>query len=206
MVKLFKLGKLKTNIYVWWDEKTKNGFVVDPAIDSDEIKDFILDNELKIKYILLTHGHFDHITGVNKMKRYTLAQVAMHPGDMQLMKTYNKFGMLFGYRLTKFEPHVELRDEMEIAIGDEVVKVIHTPGHSSGGVCFYMQKQKILFSGDTLFYNVHGRTDLPESSAEEMKLSLKKLLTSLPDDVRVLPGHGKETRLDLEKKFLKDII
>lgn len=206
MVKLFKLGKLKTNIYVWWNEETLEGFVVDPAIDSDEVKSFILDKGLKIKYILLTHGHFDHVCGVVEMKKYTLAKVAMHPADIGIMKTYNKMGRLFGYQAEFFEPHVELRDGQEIKIGDKTIKVIVTPGHSKGGVCFYLSEEKILFSGDTLFYNIHGRTDLPESSQAEMGESLIKLLTSLPDDTQVLPGHGTETTIQTEKEFFKSLL
>lgn len=206
MVKLFKLGKLKTDIYIWWNEKTLEGFVVDPAIESEEVKKFILDKGLKIKYILLTHGHFDHVCGVVEMKKYTLAKVAMHPADIGIMKTYNKMGKLFGYDPEFFEPHVELRDEQEIKIGDRTIKVIATPGHSKGGVCFYLPEEKILFSGDTLFYNVHGRTDLPESSFEEMNQSLKKILTSLPPDTRVLPGHGKETTIKAEKEVFKSLL
>lgn len=101
---------------------------------------------------------------------------------------------------------IKLKDNDEFKIGENVIRVICTPGHSKGGVCFYLESEKILFSGDTLFHNVHGRTDLPESDILEMKTSLKKILQIIPEDTRVLPGHGKETTIKQEKLFFRNLL
>ena len=206
MLKTFKLGNIRTNVYIWWDKKISHGFIIDPAIPSSELNEFILNNKINIKYILLTHGHFDHTCGIADILKITQAKVAMNPVDLEIKKRYKSLAMMSGYKLMDYKIDIKLKDNDEFKIGENVIRVICTPGHSKGGVCFYLESEKILFSGDTLFHNVHGRTDLPESDILEMKTSLKKILQIIPEDTRVLPGHGKETTIKQEKLFFRNLL
>jgi glyoxylase-like metal-dependent hydrolase (beta-lactamase superfamily II) len=139
-----------------------------------EIKDF------KIRYIILTHGHPDHFGAVDELKKATQAPIVIHPADSWFIK-----------------PDKELKNDDEIKFGSLSLKVIHTPGHSKGSICLYISGH--LFSGDTLFSEGFGRTDLPGGSTQEMKKSLKRL-SALPDETSVYPGHDETTTIKKEKE------
>ena len=199
-IKKFVAGPIETNTYVIYDDK-KKGVVIDPGFPSQELLYFIKNRKLKIEYILLTHGHFDHVCFVSDLQEVTGAQIAMSEKDLEMMeRSHTWVGQSMGYELKYFTPDILLEDKDNLKIGDIILKVIATPGHSSGGLCFYLENEMFLFSGDTIFAGAVGRTDLPFSSEEEICKSIKVKLFILPNEVKVLPGHGRETTIGKEKR------
>lgn len=203
VIKKFVLGSIATNCYVAYDEAKKSGALIDPAVFAPEILDYINDSHLKIDYILLTHGHFDHVSGVADFAKALNAKICLHQDDLSITQgSARGLGKMYGYELKTFKPDIFLKDGQDLRVGDLAFKVIHTPGHSSGGVCFYLQKQKVIFSGDTLFAGSYGRTDLPAGDEEKIFASIEKLI-KLPPETKVYPGHGEETTIEEEiKNFL----
>lgn len=200
-IKKFLLGPIETNCYIVYDKKKKAGVNIDPAVFAQEVIDFIKKHDLKIDYILLTHGHFDHLSGAAALAKELNAKICLHPDDLwQLKESSGGIAPMFGYKLEYFEPDILLKDSQKFKVGDLEFKVIHTPGHSPGGVSFYFEKAKVLFSGDTLFAGSYGRTDLPAGDEQEIFKSIKKLL-ELPENVKVYPGHGDETTIGDEKIY-----
>jgi len=188
-----KVGVIRTNCYIVEDEKTKSAIVIDPGDDADEIYKTIQENKLQIKYIVITHGHFDHITGNLELKKLLNVPILAHKAD------------LFAYSLTDSPlPDRYLEDGDAVAFGDLSFNVIHNPGHSPGGISLYCEKEKVIFTGDTLFLDTYGRVDLPHSSPKEMETSLKKLL-SLPPETKGYPGHGDPTTIGDEIRLLEEI-
>lgn len=203
VIKKFVLGSIATNCYLVYDEAKKSGSLIDPAIFESEILDYINYNHLKIDYILLTHGHFDHISGVADFVKALHSKICLHQDDLSVTRGLaTDLGKMYGYELKHFKPDIFLKDGQEFKVGDLVFKVIYTPGHSPGGVSFYFAKQKVIFSGDTLFAGSYGRTDLPGGDEEKIFASIKKIL-ALPGETKVYPGHGEETTIEEEiKNFL----
>ena len=201
MIKIekFVTGPLATNIYIVCDLQ-RQSFIVDPGYPSQKILDYIKQKELQIRYILITHGHFDHVGYVSDLKKETGAKIAMSEKDLGMMvQSYAWVGKQMGYQLKEFIPDQLLKDGEVIKIGDIEIQILATPGHSPGSLSFYLEKNKVLFSGDTLFAGAVGRTDLPFASEETIWKSIRGKLFILPDDIRVLPGHGQETTIGKEK-------
>lgn len=199
VIKKFILGPIKTNCYIVYDDNKEAGVIIDPAIFAQEVIDFVKKQDLKIEYILLTHGHFDHLSGAVAMAKKLGAKICLHQEDIQVIKeSVGDLASMFGYKLEYFEPDIFLKDRQEFKVGNLEFKVIHTPGHSPGGVSFYFEKEKVLFPGDTLFADSYGRTDLPGGDEQEIFKSIKKLL-ELPEDIKVYPGHGDDTTIGIEK-------
>jgi glyoxylase-like metal-dependent hydrolase (beta-lactamase superfamily II) len=182
-----RVGPIETNCYLVEDETTKEALIVDPGDEAEKILEVIKKNGLKPRYIVNTHGHFDHITGNLKLKEKTGAPVLSHELDAFLIAL-----------TLPLPPDNFLKDGDRLKVGRLTFTVIHTPGHTPGGICLYCEKEKTLFSGDTLFYGTTGRTDLPYASEKDMGISFKKLLT-LPDETKVYPGHGQPTTIGQEK-------
>jgi len=199
VVKKFVIGPIETNCYLVYDKKV--GVLIDPAVFDKQVLEFIKSNQLKIEYILLTHGHFDHVSGAADFAKELETKICLHPDDLSLTKGLAKsFGKMWGYDSKSFKPDILLKDGQQFKIGDLDFKVIHTPGHSQGGVSLYFEKQEILFSGDTLFAGSYGRTDLPGGDEEKIFASIKKLL-KLPPETKVYPGHGEETTVHEEIRY-----
>lgn len=194
----FSLGPMGTNCYVLWDEKSLEGAVIDPGYEDQKVADVIAKNKLKVKYILLTHGHFDHLGGVNQVKKLTGAKVLIHENDADcLMDPKRNLSVLAGMSL-ELEPADGLLSENEVIhLGELLIRVIHTPGHSKGGVCFLVGDT--LIAGDTLFNTSIGRTDFFDGDLEELLGNIESKLFILEDDVDVLPGHGENTTIGYEK-------
>lgn len=192
------LGGFAANCYVLSDGKT--AAVVDPGADSSALRRFVEETSLDIKYILLTHGHFDHIGGVAFLKsRFPQAQIAIGKEDgFMPLSAEGSLAALFGAEHTSFTPDILLDDGDELSLGELKIKAMHTPGHTRGGMVYLAED--IAFCGDTLFNMSIGRCDFPGSSMEQMRQSLKKLST-LPAETKLYSGHGESSTLGYELKY-----
>ncbi len=189
-------------------KKTKVGIIIDPGDEPDLILDFVKEEDLNIKYIICTHGHFDHIGAVKEIKEETGADVILHREDIEIYKNSPQVAMqFFGIEIEpQPEPDKLIENEETITIFGKEIKFIHTPGHSPGSMCIYIENH--LFTGDTLFAGSVGRTDLIGGSMDKLLNSLKKI-AKLPMNTEVLPGHGPKTELQTEIKtnpFYHDIV
>ncbi|HEY5537735.1 MAG TPA: MBL fold metallo-hydrolase [Acetobacterium sp.] len=198
-IRKLSLGQMGTNCYVLWDENSLEAAVIDPGAEDRRILDIIEENKLKVEYILLTHGHFDHLGGVNQVKASTGAKVFIHEEDADCLTTpMRNLSVLAGMKL-ELEPAEGLLSENEaIHLGELNIRVIHTPGHSKGGVCFLVEDT--LFAGDTLFNTSIGRTDFADGDLDELLGNISSKIFVLNDDIKVLPGHGENTTVGYEKK------
>ncbi len=188
------------NCYMLIDEKSGEAAIVDPAWYVEKFNDILAENNASLKYILLTHGHFDHIFGVNGLKEATGAKVAIHFKDAEHL-TDPKKSLAEGNMPEPQQPvtaDILLKEGDIITLGEEEIKVMSTPGHTMGSVCYIIESEKTIISGDTLFCMTAGRTDFPDGSDELMIASLKRLI-ALGGNYRVLPGHNRETTLESER-------
>lgn len=198
----FVLGPVATNCYIGINEETKECFIVDPATCPPEFVSYIKNAGLTVKAVLLTHGHFDHIMGLDALLKEFPVPVYAHEAERdvleseQLNSSASMLGQPYSFSGADF---VTNRQELRIA-GFEI-RVIYTPGHTVGGCCYYIEKEKALFSGDTLFRGSVGRTDLPTGSMGQLVSSVRDRLFVLPDDTKVYPGHMEETTIGYEKKY-----
>ena len=194
-------GALQANTYLAVDEKTNEGFIVDPGGYNKVLTKEVRDNDVNIKYIILTHGHSDHICGVNEHKaEFPDAKIVAYQDEEAMLENPNLnqspgFGVPYS---TKAD--ILVSDGDELKVGDVTLKFIHTPGHTEGGMCIYVKEAKALFSGDTLFRQSIGRTDFPGGSYKEIMDSIRKKLFLLPDDTNVFPGHMGTTSIGFEKE------
>lgn len=185
------LGELATNCYLVWDEKTKEGVVIDPADEGVAISEIIEAKKIKLKYILVTHGHFDHLMGALELKLIYQIPFACSSKDQFLLERQRETAKYFLGReievpnFTKIDIDLDKTDNLHL--GRAKIKIVKTPGHSPGGVSFLVEG--LLFTGDTLFANGVGRTDLSYSSTKDLQESLAKLREYT--GVAILPGHGE---------------
>ena len=195
-----------TNCYVVIDENTKRAMVVDPGGESEKILSVLKYNNATLDYIVLTHGHGDHIGAINEIKSHFDAKICIFYTEAEFLKNKNlNLADYVGVQNPNISPEIYLKDEDIITIGSINFKVIHPPGHTSGSICLYNSENKILISGDTLFRNAWGRTDLPTSNFESIIKSIEEKLMILPDDTIVYPGHGKITLIKDERHIYLDL-
>lgn len=195
----FQLGMLPTNVYLGVNEETGNGFLVDPAVYEPQVEDVMKEIGIKnLQYILLTHGHFDHILGVNGfLKNHPEAKVVIHREDEAfLTDTVLSHSRMHGLTQEPIKADILVEDGDVLAFDDAEFKVVHTPGHTRGSVVYLLND--LMFSGDTLFQLSCGRTDFPESDPAAMGPSLQKL-AALEGNYHVLPGHNAFSELDYER-------
>lgn len=197
-IKTFQIGMFEVNCYLVADEVSKICAVIDPGGVSDELDDYIKSQQLNVKYIIFTHGHFDHIAGAKHYRdKFPNAVIYIHPEDsLCLTDERANFTYPAPYEFVPVKPNAFMYDGDVLSLGNLNFTVLHTPGHTKGCVSLY--SDGVLFSGDTLFYRSVGRTDFPGGSFETLKESVIKLY-GLPDNTTVYPGHGQSTRLGEEK-------
>lgn len=195
------VGPIQTNCYLVMDEITKHALVFDPGEEAERIEQYLNNNSMIVDAIFITHGHFDHITGASKLKELTKAPIYIGVKDKEIaMDPMRNCSQFFGSNTELTADHV-VQDQDRLSFLDTTITVYETPGHTIGSVCYYFEQEKILISGDTLFYGSYGRTDFPTGSEKAIMSSLHRLLDVLPDDVTVYPGHGCKTSIGYEKKY-----
>ena len=198
----FVLGPVGTNCYIAGNEETKEYCIVDPAACPPEFISYIKSAGFTVKAILLTHGHFDHIMGLDGMLKEFPVPVYAHEAEKKLLENaqLNASASMYGQGYT-FSNAEYVSDGQELEIAGEKIRAIYTPGHTIGGCCYYIPEETVLFSGDTLFRTSIGRTDLPTGSMGQLVRSVKEKLFVLPEETRVYPGHMDETSIGYEKKY-----
>ena len=201
-IKSYPNGIFGATTYLVYDKESKEGVLIDCTCAVDEILNFIKQQNINLKYILITHGHFDHVYCLAEFKeKFPQIQVLMHKDDMPLLNQVANQCSMTGVEEIKV-PCIDALindDTKNLKIGNSEIKVIHTKGHSKGGVCYLIGDN--LFSGDTLFKTSIGRCDLFGGDIKEIEQSIKEKLFKLDDSITVYPGHGDKTTIGYEKKF-----
>ncbi len=199
-VECIPVGPMGANCYVVACNETKEAAVIDPGGDVDKILDYLKKKDLALKYIINTHGHIDHVAGNDRLREATGAMLLIHELDANMLEnTKLNLSAFMGFS-TKFRPADRLLvDGDKIEIGKVQLNVIHTPGHTRGGIC--LNAGEAVFTGDTLFNGSIGRTDFPGGDFDAIINSIKTKLLSLPDDTTVYPGHMGESTIAYERKY-----
>lgn len=199
ILKLLPLGQFQTNCYLVGSETTKEGIVIDPGSDPLVILDQVRRLDLKISLIVNTHAHLDHVMAIESIKRATEAKFALHADDLPILEQASAAAVQWtGKPVSVPTPDILLKDGDIVEAGDVKLTVIHTPGHSPGGICLY--SDGVVFVGDTLFNFSIGRTDFPGGNHQQLLNSIATRLFVLPDDTVVMPGHGPDTTIGFERQ------
>lgn len=200
-IKTLVLGMVKTNCYIVNASSSKEAVVIDPADDASKIYDYLKKNDLVCKRIILTHGHFDHITGASQLKELTGAYVYAHENEAKVLRDPEiNASTHMGYEVS-LEPDYFFTDMEEFEAAGLKWQVLYTPGHTEGGACYYLKDEGIVFCGDTLFYESIGRTDLPTGNYDRLIESINNKLMVMKDETEVYPGHGRPTTVGHERHF-----
>ena len=200
-IERFIAGPIDANNYLVWDEASKEAVLIDCSDYREDIIQRIKEESLNIKYILLTHGHFDHILGLNEMNKVLKSKVGISSLDAPLLESVSEMCAFFGLppeEPQKYDFFVD-KNEEELSIGNIDIKVLNTSGHTKGGVSYLIDD--CVFTGDTLFQGSYGRVDLPGGNFNEIKNSIKNILFELPQETKVYPGHGDFSAIEYEKKY-----
>ena len=203
------VGPIESNCYVIWDKTTLKGAIIDPGGNPSEIKAAVNAAGCDVGWILLTHGHFDHVFYAGEIAELYGAKAAIHPADITLIGDSMGIAEMY-YNMAEYTaiyPDTLLSDGDEIALGETTIRVIHTPGHSRGGVCFHADG--VVFTGDTIFAGSIGRTDFEGGSMQDLTSSIRNKLYVLDDSTVLYPGHGQETTIGVEKRtnpFIQGVI
>ena len=192
----YSLGLCYTNCYLVYDEKSGKACLIDAPEYDDKIMNVITSKGLSLEYIILTHGHFDHILGANMLKEKTGAKIAIYELDVEYLEDPNK-SMTSLYGGETVSADIVLKEKDILTIGDISLQVIHTSGHTKGSCCFICKNEKIMFTGDTLFKSDIGRYDFYGGNYDTLMKSLQKL-RSLKENYTIYPGHGDTTTLKNE--------
>jgi len=201
-IEVAAFGPWEANAYLVWDGRSADALVLDPGMGAaGPLMGRVAANGLRLHVVANSHGHIDHIFDNGPLVRASQAPLAIHPDDAYRLEGRNSYGF-------EIEPSVATQDLWEgeqLFIGDLVLDILHTPGHTEGSVCLYEERRGLLLSGDVLFDGTFGRTDLPGGNDEQMVASLARLARDIPAAVRVLPGHGPETTIERELPWLRRV-
>jgi len=193
------VGPIQSNCYILGSEKTREAAVIDPGGDADRILITLAKDKLRCVYIINTHGHLDHSADNKRLKEVTGAKLLIHRADAPMIMHQSKSGGMWGTHIDNSPPPDRYLEEGDvITIGDISLKVLHTPGHSPGGIS--LVTDKIVFVGDTLFAGSIGRTDFSGGDYKGLLRNVREKIFTLGDDVIVYPGHGPKTTVGREKK------
>jgi len=194
------VGPLFSNCYIVWDDGVNEGVVIDPGDDADVLLKRVKELDISVRYILATHGHFDHVGAVMPLKREFKVEFLAHKGDFFFIEDGESSARRWGVDIEQPpKPDRFIEDGDKVKIGRFELEVLHTPGHSPGGVSFLYGR--LVFCGDTLFQGSIGRTDFRKGSFEDLSRSIKNRLYILPDDTIVYTGHGPVTSIGEEKRY-----
>jgi len=198
MIRHYEFGPFQNNVYLLEDLARREAWLVDPSMESEPVLEEIRSRGLALKVILNTHGHLDHIYHNRLFQESTGAPIWIHAADVPMLEAARQQGMMFGIDVDPSPPPDRLLADGDcLEFADVQFEVLHTPGHTPGGVCLHAPG--LLIAGDTLFAGSIGRTDLPGGSYATLIRSIRSRLLPLPDDTRVLSGHGPETTIGRER-------
>lgn len=200
-IQTYVLGLVRTNCYVISNESSKEALVIDPPDQADTIISKLKELDLKPVAILLTHGHFDHIMAAGELAEKYKIPIYAGEAEKEMLKDPGLNSSVMVQKNYVLTADIWLKDQEELTLGGMKIKVLQTPGHTAGGVCYYFEEEKVLLSGDTLFLESVGRTDLPTGDGRILIDSINRKLMVLPEEVVVYPGHGDRTTIGHEKKY-----
>jgi glyoxylase-like metal-dependent hydrolase (beta-lactamase superfamily II) len=198
---IFPVGPIQCNCSIVGDEATREAMVIDPGDEIETVLALLAKHTLRVKQIVITHAHIDHVGGAMKLRAATGAPILLNQNDYALLKMLDEQASWIG-----MPPPGTVEIDQSVTTGDLVkagshaATVLHTPGHTEGSICLYFPAEKTLIAGDTLFAGSIGRTDLPGGSMQKIMRSLRGTLLALPDDTRVVPGHGPLTSIGEERE------
>lgn len=196
------LGPLQTNCYIVGCGQTNQAAVIDPSWDGQLIVDRAEEEGWQVTHILLTHSHFDHVGGLADVKQLTQSPIYVHPEAIPMLESAVMAARLWQISIPAPPPSdIMLQDDQVVKVGRLRLKVLFTPGHAPGHVCFYLQEHDVLFDGDVLFQQSIGRTDLPGGDYDLLMRSIRQRVLVLPDETAVLSGHGPATTIGQEKQW-----
>ena len=201
ILETFPVGPLQCNCTILGDEEAGEAIVIDPGDEVERIHRRLTGHKLKLKQILLTHAHIDHVGGALRLKQLTGAPILLNENDLPLLEMIDQQAAWVGLAVPETAPpDANLGDGLRVGLDLYPAKVLCTPGHSQGSVCFHFAPLKLLVAGDTLFAGSIGRTDLPGGDYDQIIESIQRRLLVLPDETRVLTGHGPETTIGVERR------
>lgn len=201
ILETFPVGPLACNCTILGDEEAGEAIVIDPGDEIGRIQQRLQEHRLKLKQILITHGHIDHVGGALKLKRLTGAPILLNENDLPLLKMMSVQAAWLGVPTPEVEsPDASLEEGLKVGLERYPAQVLATPGHTQGSVSLYFAPMKLLVAGDTLFAGSIGRTDLPGGDGRQIIQSIENRLLTLPDETRVIPGHGPETTIGAERE------
>ena len=193
------VGSVGTNCYIVHKKDSEHCFVVDPGDSGDKIANYIRDQKMILDHILLTHGHFDHIQGVRDLKNAIRGEICALDVEKELLADARMNVSAMTGRPEELEADRWLHDGQQFESAGITMKVIHTPGHTKGSCCYFLEEQKVLFSGDTLFMESVGRADLPTGNEKDLMQSVREKVRTLPSETKVFSGHGPATSIGYEQ-------
>ena len=201
ILETFPVGPLQCNCTILGDETAGEAIVIDPGDDITRIHRRLTELGLKLKQILVTHGHIDHVGGALKLKRLTGAPILLNENDLPQLNLMDKQAAWLGVPSPEVAPPDEsLTEGMIVGLPAYPTQVLHTPGHTQGSICLHFAPLNLVIAGDTLFAGSIGRTDLPGGNGRQILDSIRSRLLTLPDESRVIPGHGPETTIGIERE------